>query len=269
MDVSKRRFKWKEGQDEVPMVVSRDYLALYNFGFAPSQGLPQLTPTTIRQVTLNLTLIGDNGMIDRYKGRIVGFSDKINSVLVPKDFLTHANNRLGSEQSPPPSRVLLSTDNPYSKELADYLKDKNYEVSTGQLIGGELKNIIHLLTLVIAGLGGLIFLLAMLVVVQNFKLMIAKSSDDIRRLIGLGYRHQDISKVIQKTVLQSGIVITAIVVAILVLFRLFWVNSLTSQGFEIGFGFAFLTCLAFLVVIGAYFVYTIFSIKKGVQRLVV
>ena len=43
LDVPLVDFRWHEGSAEVPIVLSKDYLALYNFGFAPAQGLPQFT----------------------------------------------------------------------------------------------------------------------------------------------------------------------------------------------------------------------------------
>ena len=42
LDVQPAGCFWESGKDEVPIILSRDYLALYNFGFAASQGLPKI-----------------------------------------------------------------------------------------------------------------------------------------------------------------------------------------------------------------------------------
>jgi len=58
LDIHPRKFRWKDGQQEIPVIISRDYLALYNFGFAPSQGLPQFTQNTIKKVSVDVTIKG-------------------------------------------------------------------------------------------------------------------------------------------------------------------------------------------------------------------
>ena len=64
-----------------------NYLSLYNFGFAQSQGLPVLSKGLIDKFTFGLRLSG-NGKEATFSSRIVGFSAKINSILVPEDFLS-------------------------------------------------------------------------------------------------------------------------------------------------------------------------------------
>ena len=46
LDIKNRQFRWKKGQRRIPIVLSRDYLSLYNFGFAPTRGMPPLTEST-------------------------------------------------------------------------------------------------------------------------------------------------------------------------------------------------------------------------------
>ena len=75
LDVKPRGWNWSPSDREIPLVISRDYLALYNFGFAPSQGYPQFTQSTIKQVSFTVTVSG-NGTTRRYQGRIAGFSDR-------------------------------------------------------------------------------------------------------------------------------------------------------------------------------------------------
>ena len=43
---------YKPGDATVPVIMSRDYLALYNFGFATSAGLPQVSEKMISSVPL-------------------------------------------------------------------------------------------------------------------------------------------------------------------------------------------------------------------------
>ena len=55
---------WKFQPDKkfIPIVLNKDYLALYNFGFALPQGLPQLSEEMIATVPFKLILSGNNGI---------------------------------------------------------------------------------------------------------------------------------------------------------------------------------------------------------------
>ena len=70
LDVDNEQWEWKKGQREIPIVISRDYVALYNFGFAPSQGLPQINPQFAKRFTIDINING-NGLKRVFKGRIV------------------------------------------------------------------------------------------------------------------------------------------------------------------------------------------------------
>ena len=55
----------------IPIIISREYLNLYNYGFALNQGLPQITEDFAKkkkiEVNINLTLKEKNL---KYKGKI-------------------------------------------------------------------------------------------------------------------------------------------------------------------------------------------------------
>lgn len=77
---------WHEGQSFVPIIIPRDFVNLYNYGFAPSRGMPQVSPDMIMLLPMTLDVQGNNGKGSRYDAQIVGLSDRISSVLVPKVF---------------------------------------------------------------------------------------------------------------------------------------------------------------------------------------
>lgn len=98
-------FKWQPGQVDVPIIFSSDYLEIYNV-FAPAQELPQLSQATIQSVNITLECFSPLG-IQSFRGHIVGLSDRINSILVPKSFLTWANLHYGNSENPEASRLYL------------------------------------------------------------------------------------------------------------------------------------------------------------------
>ena len=74
---------WKFNPDSptVPVIMSRDYLSLYNFGFASTQGMPQISESEASSIPLVFNLAG-NGLRDNVQGRIVGFSNRLNTIIV-------------------------------------------------------------------------------------------------------------------------------------------------------------------------------------------
>jgi len=235
IDINVGRFNWNEGQKEVPIIMSRDYLALYNFGFAPSQGLPQFTPSTIGKVSVDLIIRG-NGMKRTYQGRIIGFSDRINSIIVPQKFLEWSNQKFGKQANSTSSRVILKTNNPYSTELQELLKKRGYEVSSGKLIGGKLTTLLQSIISVVGFIGFIIVLLSVLVFVLNFQLIISQSKEDIRLLLQMGYKNKQISDVLTKRllILFGGILIAVLLT--LALSRLWFANWFEGQGLNIDAG---------------------------------
>ncbi len=266
IDVQEPRWAWQKGQDEIPVILSRDYLALYNFGFAPSQGLPQFTPKTIKRVSVDIKLSG-NGLSKVFQGRIVGFSDRINSIIIPQNLMEWANETFGENSSPASSRLILSTDNPYSTELAQFLKDKNYELSSGRLIGGQLKTLIGSIVSLIAFIGFIIALLSVLIFILNFQLLISRSSEDIRLLMQLGYRPSQIQQLLSKqlALLFGGVLVATI--AALLISRYFLLSWFNEQGFDLQTGLHWSVWVMALVFSGLFILINFRSIRSNVQRL--
>ena len=128
-------FDWKEGE-RVPIVLSKDYLALYNYGFAPSQGLPNIPASAIGLMDFDIKISG-RGSSRSFKGYIHGFTSTINSILVPSSFMSYCNERFGVGVPSGIKQVIARTDQPGSPAMATFFKDKGYELSRSSLIGSE------------------------------------------------------------------------------------------------------------------------------------
>jgi hypothetical protein len=266
IDINTGRFGWEEGQAEIPIIMSRQYLALYNFGFAPSQGLPQFTPNTIGRLSVDLIIRGKTGR-RTYQGRIVGFSDRINSIIVPESFLAWSNQRFGDKAKSDPSRVILKTDNPYAPELQNFLADRNYEVSSGNMIGGQLPTLLRGIISAIALIGLIIVLLSVLVLVLNFQLIISQSKEDIRLLLQLGYKNKQVSEVLTKRLLiLFGLIVIAVIIA-LIISRVVFTGWFESKGLAIGTGLHWSIYILGLLLTSFLVFFNINSIQSSVRSL--
>lgn len=193
IDVKSERWKWTPGDSTVPIIIPADYLNLYNFGFAPSQNLPQISKKTVETATFRVKIRGTDSTAF-FNARIAGFSDRINSFLVPQNFLEEANKTFGSGKTKNPSRLILVSADPSSPALMKFLDDNGYETNAENLKAGKLNLVMRIIMNILAGIGGVIILLSLLGFIQYSQLMLSRSRYEIQTLIQLGYYHLAISK---------------------------------------------------------------------------
>lgn len=219
--------------DVIPIVISSDYLALYNFGFAPSQGLPQLTGGTIGMVKMDVTLQG-NGRQGRYKGRIVGFSPRLNSIIVPGAFMEYANGKYGSGSPKKPARLMLEVENPKAAHLLDFLKEKGYEMAGASAFGEETAQLVSRGILLVSLLGLLVLSLTLLVLYLNYRLAIEERLQGIRILYTQGYTPEEVARPLAKGLML--LLLAALVIALLLnlLVQYSIARHLNGIGFSIG-----------------------------------
>ncbi len=205
-------FTWQPGQLTVPIIFSSDFLEMYNV-FAPAQGLPQLSPKTISSVNIILECSGPYGTLN-FKGTIVALSDRINSLLVPKSFMNWSNFRFMQDTSVHAARVYIKTKDANDPKLISYLDHQNYHLNKEKIKFGRIKNILQNIVSALGVFGILVIVLALMLFSFYLQLMIAKSKDNLRLLLTLGYSPGWLAKSVAKTWLP---VYVSIIAAALVL----------------------------------------------------
>jgi hypothetical protein len=178
-------FSWQPGQETLPIILSSDFFEIYNV-FAPAQDLPQVSKETATGIPVLVTCEG-NGHEQAFVGRIVAFSDRINSVLVPKTFLDWANNTFGQQKSIEASRIFLKTKDANNPELLKFLDRKNYKINKDKTILGRNKIVIQSIFSGLGVFGLLVVALALMLFSFYLQLVIARSKDNLRLLLTLGY----------------------------------------------------------------------------------
>ncbi len=119
-----------------------------------------------------------------------------------------------------------------AKDFQAFLKEKNLEVSTGRLIGGQFGVLFQAVLAVVAAFGGLILLLSALVFVLNFQLLVAQNASEIKLLLEIGYKQSVVAGVLSKRFawMLTGLLLA--VFAALLTGRYFLVKYFENQGFE-------------------------------------
>ena len=204
-------FTWQPGQLTVPIIFSSDFLEMYNV-FAPAQGLPQLSDKTVSSVNIILECYGPDG-IQNFKGNIVALSDRINSVLVPKTFMNWSNQHFSGVTKVNPSRVFIKTKDANNPKLLAYFDQNNYHLNKDKTKFGRVKGVLQNIVSALGIFGILVIILALMLFSFYLQLMIAKSKDNLRLLLTLGYSPKWLADSVAKTWLPIYIVIIFIALA--------------------------------------------------------
>ena len=227
IDTVPASFTWKEGQQIVPIIISSDYLELYNTVFAPSRGLPQISESSMSALLVQLECTGVYGT-KVFRGNIVAQSDRINSVLVPKNFLEWANKNIANISAGNPSRVYVKTTDANNVDFLNYIQEKNYQVNKDKTKFGRVKQILQAVVSGLAGFSILVILLAMMLFSFYLQLMVARSKDNLQLLLTLGYSPGWLSNTVSRKWIPVYIGIILIALLITQAFQYFFQQNFLS-----------------------------------------
>ncbi len=180
-------WKWEPGNPNLPIIVSSQFLDIYNYVFAPSQGLPQLSQSSVKNIALNLE-VGSDGNKERFTAHVVGFSDRIGSVLAPKSFIDYGNQKFGRPGSTDAvSQLIIKAKDPSDLKFTGYLKAHDYSTNSENLRWSRIRSVVEvvtsatgLLALLLMGIGTLVFILFI-------ELTIAHARSSLTLLLEIGY----------------------------------------------------------------------------------
>lgn len=184
---------------EVPIILPADYLAMYNLGFAPARGLPRLSEKMIMRIPVSVYISGEKGMAT-LRGRIAGFSNRLNTIAVPLGFLKWANQTFGSDSTTAPSRLIAETVGGKEADAEAYFRKNGIDASG---ISGEtsrLTTIVRGVTGVAGGAGCALCLLAFLIMSISLRLLVQKNKDAINDLRRLGLPAGEIAGIYRRLV---------------------------------------------------------------------
>ncbi|MBR5860008.1 MAG: hypothetical protein IKY71_01525 [Bacteroidaceae bacterium] len=200
--------KWSASphSDTIPIIIPRNYYNLYNFGFATSHGLPQISDDMLGVFPIKLYIRGMGGVVE-YDAVVCGLTNKLNTILVPMDFMQQANALFAPDVTPSPSRLILATDASQTQDsLFDFLRDNEYVIE-GDSSHVRLQAFIHNLLLVVIAIGFVFSLLAFFLLVISILLLIEKNKEKIVNLYSIGYSVGQVSVVYKLMVVVVDFVV--------------------------------------------------------------
>jgi hypothetical protein len=231
VDVNYANWKWEENNDFVPVIIPKQYLNLYNFGFAQSQNLPQVSEEGAGLIKFNITIQG-KGKKQKFETRIIGFSERINTILVPESFVKWGNENFGEEKNPRPGRIIIIAKDPSSPELFKYLEDHKYDLNKSELSNSKALAFLKVIISIVLLIGLIIIVLAFSLMVISIQLLLYRNNENISKLGMLGYSLKEISLPYQIMVIILFIITFLTSIVPLAIFRNFYLSNLILLGYE-------------------------------------
>lgn len=202
-------FNWQAGQTTIPLIVSSDFLEIYNV-FAPGYELPQVSEATISSLTLTITCYDRQQQEISFYGKIVALSDRINSILVPKTFLDWSNTKFSAMPVTKASRIYLKTKDANNPELLEFLEKKNYRINKDKSRFGRVKQVLQGVFTGLGVFGLLVVVLALMLFSFYLQLLIARSKENLQLLLTIGYSPAWLSKKVSRLFIPVYIFIVII-----------------------------------------------------------
>ena len=227
VDVDLGKWHFAEGDDVVPIILPRTYLAIYNFGFAQSQNLPKVSESIVGMVEMTISMRG-GGRHEYIKGRVIGFSTRLNTILVPESFIRWSNARYSPEADTEPSRIILEVSNPADDAIVNYLNEKGYEMEDDKLDAGRMTFFLRLTAGIVMLVGLLISLLSFYILMLSIYLLVEKNTEKMRTLLLIGYSPARVALPYQLLTIGMNAAVLMLAVGGLCLLRSLYMKQLWS-----------------------------------------
>lgn len=264
LDVSPSEWHFDPARPDVPIIMSKEYLTLYNFGFAATRGMPQLSETVMARVPLTITVSG-NGRRMEIPGRIVGFSSRLNTLAVPQNFMEWANAQFappGKEEQP--SRLIVEVSKPGDPAIEKYMRINGYEVAGDKADNSRANYFLTLVTAIVIAIGAVISILAFFILMLSIFLLLQKNRRKLHDLMLLGYSPAQAARPYNLLVLSVNVAVLVLSIVITESAAAWWNPRLEDIGVPNGSPVpALVTGLCIMAVVT---VANLLTIKRLVRR---
>lgn len=221
--------KWKfdEKTRVVPIILPRSYITMYNFGFAQSHSLPKISDGVMGMVDFNLFIRG-NGHSDQYKGKIVAFSNRLNTILVPQEFMDWSNKRYVPDSEMLATRLILEVSNPADDGFEKYVEDNGYDLSDNNLDAGKTTYFLRLLVVMVITVGLIISVMSFFLLILSIYLLVQKNASKLENLLLIGYSSAKIAMPYQLLAVSLNFVALVVVWIVVCIVRSYYMDILMN-----------------------------------------
>ena len=219
VDVESDAWHYREGSSDIPIILPKNYLDLYNFGYAQGKGLPKLSEGILGAMKLQIQIEGNGGHGD-FDGRIVGFSSRLNTILVPEQFMQWANQQYANgDEAKEPTRLIVEVNNPTDERITSYLQAHDYETDEDKLDASKTTYILRIIVSIVMAVGIVISILSIYILMLSVFLLVQKNSTKLENLLLIGYSPTKVSFPYQALTVGLNVLVLLLAVAVMLVVR--------------------------------------------------
>ena len=223
VDVSLSKWQYTPGD----IILPSSYITMYNFGFAQSHSLPKISEGLVGMVEFTL-LVHGNGKDARFNGRVIGFSSRLNSILVPQTFMEWSNKEYSSDVDNSTTRLIVEVDNPTDTRVSEFMESHGYDMADNNMDAEKIVYFLKLLVSIVVIVGLVISALSIYILMLSIYLLVQKNTTKLENLLLIGYSPQRVAMPYQMLTIGLNLAVLAIALALLAAARSYYMDVIMT-----------------------------------------
>ena len=154
----------------------------------------------------------------------MGFSNRINTILVPQNFIDYANQRFSQDKDKAAARIIMQVDNPTDDNITSFLQEHNYVTDEDKLDASKTNYLLKIVLSIVLLIGLIISILAFFILMLSIYLLVEKNSAKLQNLMILGYSPSKVARPYQILTIVLNMIVALIAVMMVFLMRKWYVR---------------------------------------------
>lgn len=224
VDIKLDKWHFDEETHTIPIIIPRNYLNLYNFGFAQSRSLPKLSEGLMGLIQMDIMMRG-NGRVEQYR--------KHRRFFQPSEYDSRSAvfHELGKQElRPRRGGTTCPTDHrgQQSRRLfyCQLLSEKGYETEDGKLDAGKTTYFLRLIVGIVLGVGLFISILSFYILMLSIFLLLQKNTTKLESLLLIGYSPNRVALPYQILTVGLNIIVLILSVGLVCRLRSYYIESI-------------------------------------------
>lgn len=265
VDVSSSEWEYRPGDKRVPIILPRSYINMYNFGFAQTRSLPKISEGLLGMIDLGV-LIRGNGQEERFHGKVIGFSNRLNTILVPQSFMDWSNARFAPGEPTKSTRLIVQVGNPADERVTTYLEKKGYEVESDKLAAEKTTYFLRMVVSLVMVVGLVISVLSFYILMLSVYLLVQKNASKLENLLLIGYSPARVAMPYQVLTIALNVAVLFMAWALLSVARGYYMDILTTLFPQMESGGLWPSIVAGLILFLVVSVLNVIVVRRKVMR---
>jgi len=266
VDADPAEWKYEAGSNEVPIILPRTYINMYNFGFARNHSLPQISDGLMGMIDFDIHAHG-NGKERDFKGHVIAFSSSLSAILVPQSFMEWSNNEFAPGEDTQPTRMLMEVTNPADEKITQYFDNKGLEMESDKLNAEKTTYFLRLVVSLVIVIGVIISILSFYILMLSIYLLVQKNTEKLQNLLLIGYPTYKVAMPYQMLTAILNIVVLAVAIAAVAILRGYYMGIIRALFPEISDGTMLYSVLLGLALFALVTILNIFVIRRKIQNI--